>query len=105
MASARIDSVDGDSDDRYPIRRTFFGCCASAATQRTTSMAHRVRTVIFLFMSFEVSNVEPLLNDFIRSRQHIRRNGYTDLLGRFQIDDELELLRLLDGQVTRLRTF
>src|SRR5262245_8177159 len=40
----------------------------------------------------------------IRSRQHIRRNRQTDLLGRFQIDDELELLWLLDWQVSRFGT-
>ena len=55
-------------------------------------MAQRVRTVIFFFMSFAVSNVEPLLNDFIRSRQHIRRNRQADLLGGFEVDHELEPL-------------
>ena len=33
---------------------------------------------------------------FIRSRQHVGRNRQTDLLRGFQIDDELELCRLLD---------
>ena len=61
-------------------------------------MAQRVKTVIFFFMSFEVSNVEPLLNDFIRPRQHVRRNRQADLLGGFEIDDELKLLRLLTGR-------
>src|SRR4030095_10543835 len=35
----------------------------------------------------------------IRSRQHVGRNRETDLLGRLQVDDELKLLRPLDGQV------
>ena len=35
----------------------------------------------------------------IRSGQHIRRNRQADLLRRFQIDDELELLGLLDRQI------
>ena len=35
----------------------------------------------------------------IRPHQHIRWNRQADLLGRYQIDDELEPHRLLDGQV------
>jgi hypothetical protein len=27
-----VDSVAASDDDRYPIRGTFFGCCASAVT-------------------------------------------------------------------------
>ena len=76
-----------------------------AETQSAKSMAQRVRTVIFFFMSFEVSNVEPLLNDFIRPRQHVRRNRQADLLGGFEIDDELELRRLLDGKIGGLGAF
>jgi hypothetical protein len=34
-----------------------------------------------------------LLDQLIRSRQHTRRNGEADLLGGFQVDDELELRR------------
>ena len=56
-------------------------------------------------MSFEVSNVEPLLNDFIRSRQHVRRNRQADLLRGFQIDDEFELRRLLHGKFGWLGAF
>ena len=68
-------------------------------------MAQRVRTAIFFFMSFELSNVKPLLNDFIRPRQHIWRNRQADLLGGFQIDDEFKFRRLLDGQISRLGPF
>jgi hypothetical protein len=49
-------------------------------------------------MSFELSNVKPLLNDFIRSRQHVGRNRQTDLLGGLQSDNKLKLTRLLDRQ-------
>ena len=42
--------------------------------------------------------------DSIRSRQHIRRNRYVDLLSGFQIDEELKLSRLLDGNVGGLGT-
>src|SRR6476659_7945151 len=40
-------------------------------------------------------------NHPIRSRQHIRRNRETDLLGGFEIDDKIELHRLLNRQVCR----
>jgi hypothetical protein len=46
-----------------------------------------------------------LANNSIRSRQHIRRNNKTDLLGGFEIDDEFELRRLLDRQISRVRAF
>jgi hypothetical protein len=36
--------------------------------------------------------------DLIRPHQHIGTNRQADLLRRFEIDDELELLRLLKGQ-------
>ena len=56
-------------------------------------------------MSFEVSNVEPSLNDLVRPRQYIRWNRQTDLLGSFEIDDELELLRLLHRKISGLSAF
>src|SRR6266508_4219472 len=46
-----------------------------------------------------------LPNDPVRSRQDIRRNRQADLLCRFQIDDEFELLRLLDGKISGLGSF
>src|SRR2546428_8514161 len=45
------------------------------------------------------------LNHFISPRQHIRRYRQADLLGRFQIDDELELCRLLDWEIGGLGAF
>jgi hypothetical protein len=36
----------------------------------------------------------PLLNNFVRSRQHLWRHGQIDLVRRFEIDDELELGRM-----------
>ena len=35
------------------------------------------------------------LNDFVRPRQHVRRNRQADLFRGFEVDDELELRRLL----------
>ena len=40
-----------------------------------------------------------LLDHLVRPRQHVRWNRQADLLRRFQIDDEFELRRLLDGQI------
>jgi hypothetical protein len=57
-------------------------------------------------------SITPLLrhsvcspDHFIRARQHVRRNCQADLLCSFQIDDELELGRLLDGQISGLCAF
>jgi len=44
-------------------------------------------------------------NHLVRPRQHIGRNRQADLLGRLQIDDELELLGLFHGQVGGLGAF
>ena len=60
---------------------------------------------MLFFMSFAVNNVEPLLNDFIRSRHHVGRNRQADLLCRFEINDEFKLRRLLHRQISRLGTF
>ena len=46
-----------------------------------------------------------LLDHLIRSRQHIGRDRQTNLLGRFEIDDQLELFRLLDREVRRFGAF
>ena len=45
------------------------------------------------------------LNYSIRPRQHVRRNRQADLLGGLEIDEELELRRLLDGHVGGLGAF
>ena len=43
--------------------------------------------------------------DSVRPPQHVRRNREADLLGSFQIDDELELRRSLDRQIGWLSAF
>ena len=60
---------------------------------------------VFSHRLFYVSCCSLLFDHFIRSRQHIRRNRQADLLCRFEIDDELELRRLLDRQVGGLCAF
>ena len=56
-------------------------------------------------MSFELSNVEPLLNNLVRLREHIRRNRQTDLFRRIQINYQLELRRLLDRDIRGFGAF
>ena len=41
----------------------------------------------------------PLLDDLIRPRQHRRRDREAERFGGLQVDHELELRGLLDGQV------
>jgi len=43
-----------------------------------------------------------LSNHLIRSRQDIRWNRQADLLGRLEVDDETELLRLFHGEISGL---
>ena len=38
-------------------------------------------------------------NDSVPAHQHVGRNRQADLFGRFQIDDEFKLRRLLNGQI------
>ena len=45
------------------------------------------------------------LDHLVRPRQHVRRNRQADLLGGFEIDDQLKLRRLLDGKIGRLGAF
>src|SRR6185503_21104514 len=39
------------------------------------------------------------LNHLVRPRQHVRRNRETDLLGGFEIDEQLEFSRLLHRKI------
>src|SRR5882762_7073894 len=47
--------------------------------------------------------VGPSLDHLIRSQQQRRRDGEADGLGRLEVDDQLELRRLLDREIPRLR--
>jgi hypothetical protein len=44
-------------------------------------------------------------NNLVRPRQYVRRNREADLFRGFQIDDQLELVRLLDRKIASLGTF
>jgi hypothetical protein len=41
----------------------------------------------------------------VRSGKHVRRNGKTDLARRLEVDDQLELGRLLNREITRVGAF
>ena len=73
------------------MRGIFPVCCASAEQQSAKSIAQRVRTVIFFFMSFSLSpsarhstpDTRPFsLDQPSRPGEHLRRNRHADLLGR-----------------------
>jgi hypothetical protein len=54
-----------------------------------------------LALNRKIDNLKSL-DHLIRPRERFRRNRQADLLRRFQIDNELELRRLFDWQVSRL---
>ena len=109
----RDEPAEGEAELRYPIRGTFVGCCASADTQSAKSMVQSVRTLIFLVMFFSALSTRhstldtrPFsLDHLVRPIQQRLRDRQADLLCRLEIDDELKLRRLLDGQVSGLGAF
>jgi len=48
---------------------------------------------------------DPLLDDLIRPGQQRRRDRQAEGFSGLEINDEIELRRLLDGKVSRFRTF
>ena len=65
--------------------------------------------IVFLSVSIHLSldtDTRPFsLDHLIRPGQHVLRNRQADLLGRFKIDDQLELRRLLTGRSAGLAPF
>ena len=59
---------------------------------------------LWLALNRKIGNLKSL-DDSVCPCQDVRRNRQADLLGSFEIDDELELLRLLDRKVSRLSAF
>ena len=107
-ASTRVELDEGEEIARYPIRGTFFASWADAERQSPKSMRLRVRAVIFFFICFSLprstchSTPDPRpfsLDHLVRSRQHVGRNREADLLCSLEIDHQLKLCRLLDGQI------
>ena len=61
--------------------------------------------VMIAIHSLLLTPSRPSPNHPIRPRQNVRGNHQSDLLGGFEVDDQLELLRLLHRQVGRLGAF
>src|SRR5262249_22268517 len=100
-ASRRTAMPEAVLASRNPMRATFPGCCASAIGAVDSRAAATRQVIIFVF----IGSALPLPNHLIRSRQYIRRNCQADLLGGLEIDHELELHRLLHGEIGGLGSF
>jgi len=57
--------------------------------------------LFFLNRKSAIKNLKSL-NDFVRPHQRIRRNRQADLVGGFQINDQLKLYRLLNKKISGL---
>src|SRR5499426_258850 len=97
---------------RNPMRKIFPGCCASAMPAKTsTAAATKIDDAAAFFIAHlalrfaSALRVARSLDHPIRSRQHVRRNRQADLFGRFEINDQLELLRLLHREIGGLGAF
>src|SRR5215831_10402837 len=107
---------------RYPIVVTFVVCCASAASgaitrPRASTTASPVRRMATSWNGWGECSRTPidapapgpglhrgagqhaLFDDLIRPPQHRLRDRQAERLGGFEVDDQLELSRLLDGEV------
>jgi hypothetical protein len=95
-----------------PIRGTFCGCCASATEALSSKVVSSkqinrdrdLNIVLVWLPCCSLLTAHGLLSPdhSISPRQHIGWNGQSNLLGGFEIDDQLELRRLLDRQIGRL---
>ena len=121
MASERVDSVAGSADDRYPIRGTFFGCCASVLAPYTMSAttiakipAHFgfwiLRRSPAQVLDFRLRPLSSRLtphhsraspNHLIRALKYAVRNCQTDLFCRLKVYDGFKLRCLLDRKIGR----
>src|SRR5258706_9329803 len=105
-ASMRAELEESELTNRNPIRGIFVTCCASARGAVVSKTVASSQTQICLLIRsspvfLPTVHCQLLSDNFIRPRQHIRRNRQTDLLCSFEIDDELEFLRLLHWQIAR----
>jgi hypothetical protein len=77
------------------VRWILPGCCASAGKQ--AQRAKQREQDKKLFYSSRLLTL-PSLDHLVGSRQHVRRDRQSDLLGCLEVEHQLELCRLLDGQ-------
>src|SRR5258706_8513312 len=103
-ASMRAELEESELTNRNPIRGIFVTCCASARGAVVSKTVASSQTQICLLIRsspvfLPTVHCQLLSDNFIRSRQHIGRDRQADLFGGFQVDDELELGRLFDGEI------
>src|SRR4026209_1838258 len=95
---------------KYPTCGIFLCCCAGAVEQTAMEIApimQKKSGFLFIF-TIETSSLKSNTassNYPVRSRQHIRRNREADLLCGLEINDELKLCRLLDGEISGFGAF
>src|SRR5262249_50513012 len=90
---------------RYPIRGTLFGCCASADEQSAENNAVSAKLMTVFLIGFLRVCCSLLFDHLICSYEHIRWNRQADLLGGFEINNQLKLHRLFYRQVSGLAAF
>src|SRR5262249_37110383 len=88
------------------IQGVFFPSCATAAgivANKTIAISQTEIFPLSIFVPVSYSSIFPrssrLFYHPVRSRQHIRRNRDADLLGGFQVDDQLKLGWLLHWKI------
>src|SRR5262249_48626757 len=96
-ASKRTALPEAVLTSRKPMRKIFPVCCASTEPQTAKSMTPKLKARICFF----VCAISRLTNDFGRPCQQVRWDRYPDLLGGLEVDHELELRWLLNGQIGR----
>src|SRR5262245_25878278 len=84
----------------HTLSEEFSSAAALRPDRQEPEASHLEREGLPTYDHLQVS-----LNDPISSRQHVRRNRQADLLSGFQINDELELLWLLHGEISGVRAF
>src|SRR5262245_27925525 len=84
----------------YPIRGTFFGCCAP-----TVCTTAKIRMAMKETQSLLFTGSAPSLDDPVRSCQHVGWNCESNLFRSLQVDHKLKLRRLLHRQISRFGTF
>jgi hypothetical protein len=99
---------DVPEPERKPMRGIFIGCWAAPIdtfARNKVASCSLMKTFLFIEFLFSYQLLPTSPNHLVRPHQHVRRNRQADLLGRFQINDEFKLLRLLHRQIGGLSAF
>ena len=91
IALERLDSEEGESDDRYPIRAIVFGCCAFDGNAKRKEQEPRdsSRHVFLSVSSTRHSTLDTRsfsLDHLIRPRQHVGWNRQANLFRGFEVN-------------------